>query len=295
MLGAPGGRTPGTRRRQLLAIESPLPRSHFMLRLLEPRGSCPDELWVRLRAGTYDKPFVLDKGLRRMLHFDFGATQSAMLLSAPHRLLLAYTREMMTFLLFNPDPKRILLLGLGGGSIAKYCYRHLPCAEITAVEISADVIALREMFSIPADDQRFRVVRDDGVAFVAAPGVRMDVILADACDRSGIAAQFDSTEFYRNVRNALAPGGIFITNVCGEEDTCTDHLLKLRDAFDSNVLTLAMGRNIIAFAFKDQQPDWSGTEMAAQAVDLKRRYGINFPKYSKRLLQISDHELLGVD
>jgi spermidine synthase len=169
VLGAPGGRTPATRPRQLLTIESPLPRSHFMLRLLEPRGSCPDELWARLRAGTYDKPFVLDKGLRRMLHFDFGATQSAMLLDAPQRLLLAYTREMMTFLLFNPDPQRILLLGLGGGSIAKYCYRHLPCAEITAVEISADVIALREMFSIPADDQRFRVVRADAVAYVAAP------------------------------------------------------------------------------------------------------------------------------
>ncbi len=260
-----------------------------MLRLLEPRGSCPDALWARLRAGSYDKPFVLDKGLRRMLHFDFGAVQSAMLLDAPQRLILAYTREMMTFLLFNPAPQRILLLGLGGGSIAKYCYRHLADADITAVEVSADVIALRQEFSIPADDHRFRVVCADGAAYVAALPPCMDVVVADACDRSGIAAEFNSRKFYRNTRNCLAPGGMFVTNICGDETTCDDHLLKLRDAFDANVLTLAMSRNIIAFAFRDKRPTWSAEQLAVRAAGLKRRFGINFPRYSRQLSQMDVH------
>jgi spermidine synthase len=266
-------------------IESPHPQAHFMLRLLEPRGSCPDEIWARLRAGSYDKPFVIDKGPRRLLHFDFGAIQSAMLLSSPQRLILAYTREMMTFLLFNADPQRILLLGLGGGSIAKFCYQRLPAADITAVELSSDVIALRQEFSVPEDDRRFRVIRADGAAYVSTLSASMDVVLADACDRSGIATQFEATDFYRDARNCLAPGGVFVTNVCGDDSTCADHLAKLHAAFAGEVLTLSMatGRNLIAFAFRDPRPSRSKMQLIIEAIELKRRFGINLPKYALHL------------
>ena len=85
---------------------------------------------------------------------------------------LAYTRKMMAFLMFNSQPRRILQLGLGGGSLAKFCYRYLPDASITVVEIDSDVLALRDEFQVPADDARFRVVQGNGVEYVAAPGAR---------------------------------------------------------------------------------------------------------------------------
>ncbi len=141
-------------RSRLLAIESPFPDAHSMLRLLEPPGSCHEMLCDRLFAGSYDKPFIVDSGRRRFLHFDLDSVQSAMHLEDPNRLCLAYTRKMMTFLLFNRTPRNILLLGLGGGSLAKFCYESLPGATIIAVEPNADVIALREEFLIPADDGR---------------------------------------------------------------------------------------------------------------------------------------------
>ena len=49
-----------------------------------------------------------------------------MSLDEPDALVTAYTRKMMAFLLFNPAPKRIAMVGLGGGSLAKFCYRNLP-------------------------------------------------------------------------------------------------------------------------------------------------------------------------
>jgi spermidine synthase len=115
---------------RLLALESPLPERHAMLRLLEPPGSCRQSLWESVLDGTYNKPFIVDHGPRRFLHFDLDAVQSAMHLEHPDRLSLAYTRKMMAFLLFNRTPARILLLGLGGGSLAKFCYRCLPSATI---------------------------------------------------------------------------------------------------------------------------------------------------------------------
>src|SRR5881628_3367970 len=100
---------------RLMAIESPYPAANVVFRLLEPPGTCRQEVLDKMYSGAYGKPFVVDNGRRRFLHFDFDAIQSAMDLSDPQRLALAYTRKMMAFLLFNCAPKRILLLGLGGG------------------------------------------------------------------------------------------------------------------------------------------------------------------------------------
>jgi spermidine synthase len=86
------------RKTRLLAIESPFPETHSVLRLLEPPSSCHKPLWERLFDGTYDKPFIVDGGLRRFLHFDLDCVQSAMHLEDPHKLTIAYTRKMMAFL-----------------------------------------------------------------------------------------------------------------------------------------------------------------------------------------------------
>ena len=77
---------------------------------------------------------------------------------------------------------------LGGGSLAKYCYRHLPGATIDAVEINPDVIALRDVFRIPVDDGRFTVVCADGADHLGRADVRTDVILHDAFVADGMRA-----------------------------------------------------------------------------------------------------------
>ncbi len=130
-----------------------------MLRLQEPPGSCHETLCDRLYEGSYDKPFIIDRGRRRYLHFDLDSVQSAMYLENPNRLCLAYTRKMMMFLLFIPAARHILLLGLGGGSLAKFCYENLPQTAITAIEPDSHVIALRDEFRIPPDDTRFHVIQ----------------------------------------------------------------------------------------------------------------------------------------
>jgi spermidine synthase len=271
---------------KLLTIESPIRGANMMLRLLEPPGSCHETLRERVYSGSYDKPFIVDNGRRRFLHFDFGAIQSAMEMSNPQGLALTYTRKMMAFLLFKRAPKRILLLGLGGGSLAKFCYTHLPEASLTAVEVNRDVIALRNEFGIPADNHRFRVVNADGAAYVSVRAHRKDVILADACDRKGIANDLASVEFYRNARSQLSTGGIFVVNVCGDKDSTASHLVNLRDAFDDQLLSLQVQKdsNIIVFAFKRRRPDRNRPRLQAMAHDLQRQFRLDFPKYVRNLV-----------
>lgn len=238
----------------------------------------------RVYGGSYGKPFILENRRRRFLHFDFGAIQSAMDLDAPDSLTLAYTRKMMAFLLFNRTPERSLLLGLGGGSLAKFCYAHLPSTAITAVEMNTDVIALRDEFFIPADDHRFRVINADGAAYTSSSAHRKDVILADAYDRAGISAELDSAEFYRSARRCLTTSGVFVANVFGDDGSNSNQLAKLREAFDDELLTLPVedDGNVIAFGFKSCRPTMPSNQIELRARDLKRHFGLDFPKYVRR-------------
>jgi spermidine synthase len=85
-----------------------------------------------------------------------------MWLDEPDTLVSAYTRKMMGFLLFRKRPRGVVMIGLGGGSLVKFCHRHLPSTRMTVVEINARVIALRSHFQIPPDDSRLRVINEDG-------------------------------------------------------------------------------------------------------------------------------------
>lgn len=271
--------------RSLLAVESPFPHEHCMLRFLEPPDRSIKELWARVLEGTYDKPFILDCGPMRFLHFDLDAVQSVMKLEEPDRLCLAYTRKMMAFLLFNRAPKRILLLGLGGGSLAKFCYQRLRSARITAVEVNPDVIALREAFLIPADDARFRVIRADGTAYISNLTPPKDIILADACDRLGVAPGLNAIEFYQNVRRCLTPQGVFVINVCGDMHCRAEHMLKIREVFGAECLRLQVrvDGNVIVLAFKEKPPEIDWGALHETAADLKREFELDFPKYVQRI------------
>src|SRR5260370_28494877 len=114
------------------------------------------------------RPHVYQDGDSVTMQFQIGEIQSEMLVSDPNFLVLSYTRTMMAFLLFHQDPERIAMIGLGGGSMPKWCYQQLARTDITVIEISPMVISLREQFYIPTDDERFRVICGDGADYVAA-------------------------------------------------------------------------------------------------------------------------------
>ncbi|MFC5547728.1 fused MFS/spermidine synthase [Massilia aerilata] len=197
------------------------------------------------------KPLVRTEGDRRTLEFAPGDIQSAMRLSRPHRLVLAYTRAMMCFGLLVPRPAHILLVGLGGGSMAKFCHRHFPDARITVLELRADVIALRDAFLVPPDDARFRVVHAEAAAWMlgAAPN-SFDVIVVDGFDESGLPPALSSRFFYGVCRRLLLPGGVLVANVFSYDKRRGEVIAALDDAFDAQTCQLdkVAGNNHILFA-----------------------------------------------
>jgi len=269
----------------LLELPSPFLTETGVLRLIESADSRRDELYERIVGGTYDKPYILEDGELRQLCFGVDNTQSVMRISDPYALDLAYTQEMMAFLLFNCQPRRIVLIGLGGGSIAKYCYRYLPAARIAAVESDSDVIALRDEFLIPRDDFRFSVIHGDGAAYVAALRRKVDALLVDAFDREGIPPSLANLAFYENARRCLTANGVFVMNFAGEQTSYLGHLDWIRGVFGEAVFAVPVdaGSNYVVFAQKDRhfEPRWKW--LFWQAKRLESLFGLEFPAYVQQL------------
>lgn len=198
------------------------------------------------------------------LQFTRGQTQSRMSGDSPDQLLIDYTRTMLAALLWHPHPRLICMVGLGGGSQAKFIHRHLTDARLEVVENHPGVIALRREFHVPDDDARLQVVLDDGARFVAARPARYDMLLVDGYDAGGIPAALATPAFHAACRDALRPGGVLASNLF-----CADpapHVARLRDCFGAdNVLVVEEERmsNQVVFA-------WTGAPPAGDEASLGR-------------------------
>ena len=171
----------------------------------------------------------------------------------PHALDLGYTQTMMGFLLFKPAPSRITMIGLGGGSIAKFCHHHLPDTQLQAVEINPHVIALRDDFFIPPDDARLQVINADGALFVRQAGHACDVLLVDGFDSQGQPDDLCSQRFYDDCFERLNDDGLAVINLHLGHVRYNIHLDRLRCSFgDSKLLVINDGdlSNSIVMASK---------------------------------------------
>jgi spermidine synthase len=212
-------------------------------------------------------PFILQGWRTRELRFAEGTAQSRMSRWAPDRLVVDYTRTMLGALALVPAPGRIAMVGLGGGSQAKFLHRHLPAATLEAIEINPAVIALRRRFRIPDDDTRFRVVEADAAEWLKTQPASIDLLLVDGYDTSGIPAALSTQRFYNDCRAALRPGGVAAFNLY---DTAhAEHRHRLQVAFGAaNVAVIEEARqsNRVAFA-------WVGPLAAADVTPALSRAG----------------------
>ncbi|MGH8798287.1 MAG: fused MFS/spermidine synthase [Caldimonas sp.] len=183
-------------------------------------------------------PFVRVGLASRSLYFSIEDVQSRMQLRDPDALDLRYTRTMMGFLMFRPVPACLLMIGLGGGSIAKFCHRHLRGTRIDVVEINPQVIALRDTFRVPADSARFRVIEADGAAFLRSATTRYDVVLLDAFGAHGLPRRLGTQRFYDDSLDALEPGGVLVSNFHSAAPGFPACLARLNRSFDGAALVV---------------------------------------------------------
>ncbi len=268
----------------LLNLSGKVPGGSVTVRVLESARSDVRELYEQILAGSYAKPFIIEDGKTRQLLFSLDYIQSSMRIDDPTALDFAYTRKMMAFLLFVPNPEHVLMVGLGGGSLAKFCHQHLPCTRLTVIEINPDVIALRGAFKIP-DAARLTIIEADAAVYLPEAKGDTDVLLLDGYDPVGISPAFLNGDFYRAARARLRPGGMLVANLAGHESSWVAHWALLNEVFEQRVQLLRISEedNHIAFAFADDDhpADWERLKKPAER--LARRIPLDFPLLLQRL------------
>jgi spermidine synthase len=144
------------------------------------------------------------------------------------------------------------MVGLGGGSLAKFCHRYLPATRIEVVEINPHVLALRDAFQIPPDDARLAIRLGDGAAFVRDADKGCEVLMVDGFDYDGQPSSLSSQAFYDDCADLLPRDGILVVNLFNRDVAYALFVDRIRRSFGDAVLVVegADLANSIVLAFK---------------------------------------------
>ncbi len=225
-----------------------------------------------------DSVDISEKDGVRSLHLGSATVQSSMRLSDPVELVLSYTRAMMGFLLFVPEPQRVAMIGLGGGSLPKFIRHHFPRVRITVVENNPAVItAARTHFAVPEDDDRFSVVLGQGERWVAEEATGCDVLMIDGYNGRQQAGELATEDFYAHARKALSRDGVLVVNLWSSDRDFDVYVQRIERVFESVVTIPAQRRGnmaVLAFAQRPRELRWS--KLRVRAHELESRYGLEF-------------------
>jgi spermidine synthase len=213
----------------------------------------------------------------RVLQIGGNAIQSAMRLDAPDTLELDYVRAMMSFLLFCPRPRRILMLGLGGGSMARFIHQRMPGARLAVVEIDPGVVTVaRKYFRFPEEDERLEIVIGDGAAAVGERPASCDVLVVDGFVNGRVADSLCTRSFYDAAFSALRPQGVMVANFMADDGNLERHCTRIEKAFGrAPILLLAEEQdNLIAFAARGGPPRLAWSQLRARARAAKALFGL---------------------
>ncbi|MBO9353552.1 spermidine synthase [Bordetella petrii] len=166
----------------------------------------------------FGKILVFEENGERCMNFntmvDFGR-QTCLDVDEPDKLVFSYTRMMISALYVKPDPKTVLIVGLGGATLQKALAKLLPDATIDTVEIDPGVGKVAEAYFGYRRGPSQRLFIEDGRAYIERAhreGRQYDMVMLDAFDVDYIPQHLMTLEFLQHVKAILAPDGIVVAN-----------------------------------------------------------------------------------
>jgi spermidine synthase len=190
-------------------------------------------------------------------------------------LPVRYTRVMTVAAAYVADPRRVLMIGLGGGAISTYIGLFMPQVSIDTIEIDPAVIAAAKKYFGLRETPRVRYIAGDGRVMLRRSTETYDIIFVDAFRGGYIPFHLLTREFYTLLKERLAPGGAVAFNLHDGTRLYTSTLRTLSAVFPSVHLYPSGEGEVTAVVTATPAPD--GEELAARAAAVQARYNFRFP------------------
>ena len=176
---------------------------------------------IHKKDSLYHRIFVYQRG--QVVTLQFAKTSSALWqsqvnLSNLRQHRLEYTTLAFCGLLYQPQPKRMLIVGLGGGVIPREMHHYLPALEIDVAEIDPEIPPIATQFFAFRQDDKLNVHIADGRMFIKKllqrePVPKYDVIILDAFNSDYIPFHLMTSQFLEQVKGVLSADGVVVANV----------------------------------------------------------------------------------
>ncbi len=246
---------------------------------------------VHRERSLYQTILVVKQGRTLCLQFSLRRAQrnqSCLDERRPQRMVLAYTRMMMAALLFGPAPQRILVVGLGGGTLPMALAAIYPEAQLDAVEIDPAVVEVAKRHFGFAESGRLKVHVEDARVFTrraVATGRTYDLIMLDAFGADYIPEHLMTREYLSDTRALLTDNGALAANTFAVSQLYDHESATYFDVFGTFFnLKLPSSGNRVILATKGALP--SLMTLSARAAELAKSldpYDIKIRDYPRRL------------
>ncbi len=169
--------------------------------------------------------------------------------------MVNYTRTLYAGLFFQPNPGRVLMIGLGGAGFHRLFATAYPSTLLQTVELDPKVLELTQTHLGFKPTDKTPVATMDGRLFVKRSTQKWDWLILDAFRGGYVPPHLKTQEFYRECAEHLADNGVFMTNLHANTELYYADLKTLTSVFPQVVLFNTTGRgNVIACAVKYRTP-----------------------------------------
>jgi spermidine synthase len=207
------------------------------------------ETVLHTERSLYRNIIVYESDDERCMRFtkQISARQSCISLKDPDSLVFNYSKMMLGALYLQPEPEKILIIGLGGGILTSTLSRILPKAKIDTVEIDPAVVRVAQKYFNFRMTSTTTVSEEDGRVFVKraiVKGTKYDLIMLDAFDHEYIPEHLLTQEFLREVKQAMTPGGVLVANTWSSS-RLYDHESTTYESVFGRFFNLRFGSRVI--------------------------------------------------
>jgi len=189
---------------------------------------------------AYNNVRVVEKDSIRTIKFgselfDMSCDQSATDLYNPNRHVFDYSLLFMYNLCFNPFPNNVLIVGLGGGTIAKEIKHYFPAVSIDIIEIDPEILEIAKQYFFFREDFTAKVIIGDAFDVIDKYKNKYDFIMIDAFTNDYVPPKIASKAFLRKVKLALKTNGVASFNTCNRHRSFHSHAADVCEVFSGNV------------------------------------------------------------